>query len=107
MLESYPVTPVKPLQSCFPHADVQEIDLLSKLLEFSPELRITAEQALKHPWFSGLTVPPLTKFSNAPAESSVASNSNSIVDIKAKLMVEIAFAHQAFDDVPMQDWVHL
>jgi hypothetical protein len=37
----------------------------------------------------------------------VASNSNSIVDIKAKLMVEIAFAHQAFDDVPMQDWVHL
>lgn len=33
-------------------------DLISKLLKFEPELRITAAQALQHPWITGAGAPP-------------------------------------------------
>jgi calcium-dependent protein kinase len=33
-------------------ASPESMDLIRKLLEFSPEKRLTAEQALNHPWFN-------------------------------------------------------
>jgi len=35
----------------FPKADPKALDLLTKLLQFNPEKRITAQAALEHPWF--------------------------------------------------------
>jgi renal tumor antigen len=37
-----------------PHASSDCIDLICKLLEYNPELRITARQALRHPYFKEL-----------------------------------------------------
>jgi serine/threonine protein kinase len=41
----------------YPNASPQCADLLNKLLQFNPEKRITAEDALKHPYFADLHDP--------------------------------------------------
>jgi serine/threonine protein kinase len=40
-----------PWEAICPNASPQAIDLLTKLLKFDPDERITAEQALTHPFF--------------------------------------------------------
>jgi cell division cycle 2-like protein len=39
------------LRSRFPYLTESGLDLLSKLLTFDPKQRITAEEALRHPYF--------------------------------------------------------
>eukprot|EP01103_Thecamoeba_quadrilineata_P018958 TRINITY_DN7497_c0_g1_i1.p1 TRINITY_DN7497_c0_g1~~TRINITY_DN7497_c0_g1_i1.p1 ORF type:complete len:424 (+),score=97.47 TRINITY_DN7497_c0_g1_i1:56-1327(+) len=52
MLESLPPSTAKPLSDLFPNASAQALELLKLTLEFNPEKRITAEQALAHPYLS-------------------------------------------------------
>lgn len=47
----------------FPCANAQALDLLKKLLEFNYEKRISAAEALKHPYFSSLYSPTIIKTS--------------------------------------------
>ena len=51
LLKDYSFHPVWPSHVC--PAKSPEADLLRGLLEFSPQKRLTAEQALRHPYFTG------------------------------------------------------
>eukprot|EP01126_Amoeba_proteus_P013305 TRINITY_DN1562_c0_g2_i11.p1 TRINITY_DN1562_c0_g2~~TRINITY_DN1562_c0_g2_i11.p1 ORF type:complete len:340 (-),score=60.18 TRINITY_DN1562_c0_g2_i11:144-1163(-) len=50
MLDSLPEADVRHLSDLFPNADDDTIDFLEKLLKFNPEKRLTAEEALAHPY---------------------------------------------------------
>lgn len=47
--------PMKTWKSLYPHADDDALELLSSLLQFDPHNRLSAEQALGHPFFSSLS----------------------------------------------------
>jgi serine/threonine protein kinase len=51
---SFSHKPPQDFKQKFPRADASVIDLLKKLLVFNPAKRMTAEQALRHPFFSNL-----------------------------------------------------
>jgi len=57
MLENLPETEPRELSDLFANADEATLDLLRKLLMFSPDRRITAEEALEHPYLSQFHVP--------------------------------------------------
>ena len=50
MLESLPPAKPKRLRDMFPTASDDALDLLPNLLQFNPHRRLTAEQALRHPY---------------------------------------------------------
>ncbi|KAL4399257.1 MAP kinase [Malassezia pachydermatis] len=50
-LQSLPTEKSSSFSELFPSAPKQAIDLLSKLLHWDPQERITAGEALAHPWF--------------------------------------------------------
>lgn len=67
-MRSLPRTPRRPLSTLFPDADPDALDVMSKMLEFSPEKRISALEALQHPYFAkfacmglGATAEPVSR----------------------------------------------
>ncbi|EGC31073.1 protein serine/threonine kinase [Dictyostelium purpureum] len=50
----FPVHPAHNLASIVHGLDEKGLNLLSKMLQYDPNQRITAQQALKHPYFDGL-----------------------------------------------------
>lgn len=50
MLESLPSVNNRSLRELFPNATPEAEDLLLRLLQFNPTKRITAEEALRHPY---------------------------------------------------------
>lgn len=50
MLESLPPSKPRFLSDMFPHASPDALDLLRRCLKFNPSKRITAEEALSHPY---------------------------------------------------------
>ncbi|KAJ1954657.1 cyclin-dependent kinase 5, partial [Linderina pennispora] len=50
----FPVYGGVPLEPLLPKLSAKGIDLLKRLLEYAPERRISAEQALQHPYFDEL-----------------------------------------------------
>ncbi len=56
MLETIPTIKTKSLKNIFKNASNQALDLLSKLLEFNPQKRITIDDALAHPYLESFHV---------------------------------------------------
>ena len=52
MLESLPPARSKRPRDMFPTASDDALDLLRQLLQFNPNRRLTADQALRHPYVS-------------------------------------------------------
>ena len=53
----------KSFKKLFPELDTEGIDLLEKLLRLEPDKRISAEEALKHPFFDDI-LPTVKKIYN-------------------------------------------
>jgi len=51
-IRSLPIRKRRPFTALFPHASVEAIDFLNKTLTFDPKKRLTAEEALGHPYLS-------------------------------------------------------
>ncbi|CAM9231751.1 unnamed protein product [Chrysoparadoxa australica] len=51
---SLPATEPRSLKTCFPDADEEAVDLLQRMLVFSPDKRISVEEALDHPFMESL-----------------------------------------------------
>lgn len=79
MLDSLPDVEPRSLQSMYPNASEEAIDLLRKLLMFNPDQRITAEQALEHPY--------LAQFHNPEEEPSCDKPIKIPIDDNKKLSV--------------------
>jgi mitogen-activated protein kinase 15 len=52
MIESLPAMRTKPLAEMFASAPPEALDLMGKCLQFNPDKRITAYEALRHPYVS-------------------------------------------------------
>lgn len=53
-VKSLPDKEKVPLDTLFPNAPPEALDLIDKLLDMNPERRITTEEALKHPFLASL-----------------------------------------------------
>jgi negative regulator of PHO system len=54
--KTFPMYPAQPLQSKLSVMDALALDLISKLLQYQPLHRISAKEALLHPYFSDIEV---------------------------------------------------
>eukprot|EP00455_Lapot_gusevi_P054488 TRINITY_DN8743_c0_g1_i4.p1 TRINITY_DN8743_c0_g1~~TRINITY_DN8743_c0_g1_i4.p1 ORF type:complete len:303 (-),score=67.66 TRINITY_DN8743_c0_g1_i4:72-980(-) len=52
--EDFPVYKAQPLKQICPTLDAVGLDLLSKMLQYDPARRVSAENALRHPYFNDL-----------------------------------------------------
>jgi len=51
---TFPQHPAQPLSKLFPNLESEGIDLMEKMLHYEPEKRVSAKNALTHPYFNNL-----------------------------------------------------
>jgi len=86
MLEALPLTPPRPLPAIFPMASVEALHLLNGLLQFSPANRLTAAQALEHPYVSVFHDPAREPVASKPVAMPIDDNTKlSVVEYRNRL----------------------
>ena len=78
-------------------------DLISKLLEYNPKLRITAEQALKHPWFETEDIKNLDYLDDAIVRNMMSNLERYKSDNIIRCAVLAYLVHQNMNIKPCQD----
>jgi len=97
---AFPNWPGKPMERIIPSVDLCDLgrDLLRKLLRYNPEERMTAEQALSHPFFGGPVGTPtrvLTPYIQLQT------------DVKMPFGPDVYFLHNYLRDAEKQSWPQL
>jgi serine/threonine protein kinase len=92
-LRSMPACPPADLAALYPHAAPATIDLITRMLQFNPSRRITVQQALQHPYFTGLHDPSDEPVAAAPFDTSYNSDTLSCDAIRQLLLQEVLACH--------------
>lgn len=87
-LEQLPRYPKQPLAQKFPHLPALAVDLIEKMLAYDPSKRITAEEALAHPFLSHMHDPTDEPFCPTPFNLDFEEQSLSEEDIKEHIYQE-------------------
>lgn len=90
ILENLPPTNPKSLADLFPKASPIALDLLKRTLEFNPEKRITADEALKHPY--------VAQFHNEGDEPACDKEIKITIDDDVKYTIE-DYRNQVYTDI--------
>lgn len=90
MLDAIPPKPPRPLKELFPHATMDALDLLRRLLVFNPSKRISAEEALRHPFISKFRDPGNESVCSSPVRLAFGDGAkHSASDYREKLYAMI------------------
>ena len=81
-LNSFPVMDRTPLAKLYPHASIEVIDLLERMLAFDPTERITVRDALQHAFFREMreVVPPTQSPPSCMAKDLFVEDTDVLVD---------------------------
>lgn len=97
-VQSLPRMPAVPLAKMYPNANPEAVDLLSKMLTWDPDERITADEALRHPWLkqyhrsnaNWTPPPPFSRFAEVELIDSIGEFRHALERESDEMRLELA-----------------
>lgn len=88
-LSTMPPAPRSDFALLFPDADPRALSLLDQLLVFDPAVRITAAEALRHPYFAGLYDPRDEPMLGGPLPPDPEIDAMPVAQVRAEVLREM------------------